>query len=218
MLIRHDQQFHFINQGYADFEAFLGALSSDKRKNLRKERRKAQDGLEILALSGEALNEEHWDFFFECYMDTGSRKWGNPYLNRAFFQLVHERMANKVLLILARDESGKWIASALNFIGGDTLYGRYWGCVQERTFLHFELCYYQAIDAALARGLHRVEAGAQGEHKLARGYNPVLTTSAHFVSDPSFRDALARYLAREREAVAQHAELLGEYAPFRKEN
>jgi uncharacterized protein len=218
MLIRHDQQFHFINDHYADFDAFLAKLASDKRKNLRKERRKAQDGLEILHLTGDALTKEHWDFFFKCYMDTGSRKWGQPYLNRAFFRLIHERMADKVLLLAARDLEGNWVASALNFIGGDTLYGRYWGRLEDRPFLHFELCYYQAIDAALARGLKRVEAGAQGEHKLARGYAPVLTTSAHFVTDPGFRSALESYLTRERKAVAQHAELLGEYTPFRKEN
>lgn len=219
MLIRHDQQFHFENQGYANFDEFLAALSSEKRKNLRKERKKAQDGVEILSLSGADLTTEHWDFFYRCYQDTGSRKWGSPYLNRKFFTLIHERMADKVLLVIARcQERGEYIASALNFIGGDALYGRYWGCTEHRNFLHFELCYYQAIDAALARGLKRVEAGAQGEHKLARGYAPVRTTSAHYVVDPGFRRALEDYLRRERNAVAQQIEVLGEYTPFRKDN
>ncbi len=219
MLIRHDQQFHFENSGYPTFEDFLAALSSEKRKNLRKERRKAQEGLDILQVSGADLTTEHWDFFFRCYQDTGSRKWGSPYLNRKFFTLIHERMADHVLLLIARaQDTGKYIASALNFIGGDTLYGRYWGCVEHRNFLHFELCNYQAIDAALARGLKRVEAGAQGEHKLARGYGPVRTTSAHYVVDPGFRRALEDYLRRERNAVAQQIEVLGEYTPFRKDD
>jgi len=219
MLIRHDQQFHFENQGYTNFDDFLAALSSEKRKNLRKERKKAQDGVDIRLISGADLTTEHWDFFYRCYQDTGSRKWGTPYLNRRFFALIHERMADKVLLVIARcKESGANIASALNFIGGDTLYGRYWGCTEHRNFLHFELCYYQAIDAALARGLKRVEAGAQGEHKLARGYAPVRTTSAHHVVDPGFRKALEDYLQRERNAVAQQIEILGEYTPFRKDN
>ena len=219
MLIRHDQQFHFENPGYSSFDDFLAALSSDKRKNLRKERKKAQEGVEILSLSGADLTTEHWDFFFRCYQDTGSRKWGSPYLNRKFFTLIHERMADKVLLVIARClEQDRYIASALNFIGGDALYGRYWGCTEDRKFLHFELCYYQAIDAALARGLKRVEAGAQGEHKLARGYAPVRTTSAHYVVDPGFRRALEDYLRRERNAIAQQIEVLGEYTPFRKDN
>ena len=219
MLIRHDQQFHFENQGYTNFDDFLAALSSEKRKNLRKERKKAQDSVDIQQVSGADLTTEHWDFFYRCYQDTGSRKWGTPYLNRRFFALIHERMADKVLLVIARcKESGANIASALNFIGGDTLYGRYWGCTEHRNFLHFELCYYQAIDAALARGLKRVEAGAQGEHKLARGYAPVRTTSAHHVVDPGFRRALEDYLQRERNAVAQQIEILGEYTPFRKDN
>jgi predicted N-acyltransferase len=216
-LIRHDQQFHFLNEGYKTFDDFLAALSSDKRKNLRKERKRAQEGLEIARLTGADLKEEHWDAFYRFYMDTGSRKWGSPYLNRAFFRLIHERMADKAMLIMAREPGGPWIAGALNFIGGDALYGRYWGRTEDRPFLHFELCYYQAIDAALELGLARVEAGAQGEHKIARGYVPQITISAHYVTDPGFRSALAKYLENERRSVAEHVEILNEYTPFRKE-
>ncbi|MBB4837479.1 putative N-acyltransferase [Sphingomonas kyeonggiensis] len=214
-LVRAGTQFHWANEGYANFDDFLGALASRKRKAIRKERAAAIDGLEIRHLSGAEITDAHWDAFWNFYQDTGSRKWGRPYLTRSFFTLLGREMADKVLLILAcRD--GLPIAGALNLIGADTLYGRYWGCTEEVPFLHFELCYYQAIDAAIERGLRRVEAGAQGEHKLARGYSPVTTWSAHYLPDPGFRRAVADYLEREREAVAQEQEYLGEMTPFRR--
>jgi predicted N-acyltransferase len=216
-LPRLDVQFHFTNKGYASFADFLAELSSDKRKNLRKERAKAQEGVEIVRLSGDQLTDEHWDAFFACYIDTGSRKWGRPYLNRAFFALIHERMADKVVLILAREPGGPWIAAALNFIGSEAIYGRHWGRLEDRPFLHFELCYYQAVDEAIARGLPRVEAGAQGGHKLARGYGPVTTRSSHYLVDEGFRSAVARYLKQERNAVERQAAELEGYTPFRKE-
>lgn len=219
-LAREDRQFHFFNRGYGCFDDFLAALSSEKRKNLRKERARAQEGVEIVRLSGNDLKDEHWDFFFQCYMDTGDRKWGTPYLNRAFFSLIHERMADKVVLVMARDTTsgghGRWIAAALNFVGSEALYGRLWGRLEDRPFLHFELCYYQAIDEALARGLQRVEAGAQGGHKLARGYVPVATWSANWIADPGFRAAVADYLERERALVAGDSEHLAARAPFRR--
>jgi uncharacterized protein len=177
---------------------------------------RAQDGLTILRLSGADLRPQHWDAFFRFYQDTGGRKWGSPYLNRAFFSLLHERMADRVLLVLAMD-GGTPIAGALNLIGSDALYGRYWGRVADRPFLHFEVCYYQAIEHAIERGLARVEAGAQGEHKLARGYEPVLTRSAHWIGHPGLRAAVAEYLEREREAVAGGLEELADYTPFRKD-
>ena len=214
-LIRTDRQFHWTNRGYASFDDFLGALASRKRKAIRKERAAAVEGLEIVHLSGDAIRDEHWDAFWQFYLDTGARKWGRPYLTRAFFTLLGERMADRVLLILALRD-GKPIAGALNLIGEDALYGRNWGCVEEVPFLHFELCYYQAIDAAIARGLQRVEAGAQGEHKLARGYEPVATWSAHFIPNPGFRRAVADYLEAERAAVAHNIEDLAEYTPFKK--
>lgn len=214
-LIREDSQFHFSNRGYGSFEDFLGELSSAKRKNIRKERAKAVEGLEILHLSGAALTEAHWDMFWHFYQDTGAKKWGRPYLTRAFFSLLSERMSEKILLILALRD-GHPIAGALNLIGGDALYGRYWGCTQEVPFLHFELCYYQAIDVAIARGLSRVEAGAQGGHKLARGYAPVPTWSAHYIPDAGFRRAIADFLERERAGVQQDRLWLEERAPFRK--
>jgi predicted N-acyltransferase len=214
-LIREDSQFHFSNRGYRSFEDFLGELSSAKRKNIRKERAKAVEGLEILRLSGAALTEAHWDRFWHFYQDTGAKKWGRPYLTRAFFSLLSERMSEKILLILALRD-GHPIAGALNLIGGDALYGRYWGCTQEVPFLHFELCYYQAIDVAIARGLSRVEAGAQGGHKLARGYAPVPTWSAHYIPDAGFRRAIADFLERERAGVQQDRLWLEERAPFRK--
>jgi predicted N-acyltransferase len=214
-LIREDSQFHFSNRGYRSFEDFLGELSSAKRKNIRKERAKAVEGLEILHLSGAALTEAHWDMFWHFYQDTGAKKWGRPYLTRAFFSLLSERMSEKILLILALRD-GHPIAGALNLIGGDALYGRYWGCTQEVPFLHFELCYYQAIDVAIARGLSRVEAGAQGGHKLARGYAPVPTWSAHYIPDAGFRRAIADFLERERAGVQQDRLWLEERAPFRK--
>jgi len=216
-LPRLDVQFHFTNTGYGSFADFLAELSSDKRKNLRKERAKAQEGVEIVRLSSDQLTEEHWDAFFACYIDTGSRKWGRPYLNRAFFRLIHERMDDKVVLILAREPGGPWIAAALNFIGSEAIYGRHWGRLEDRPFLHFELCYYQAVDEAIARGLPRVEAGAQGGHKLARGYGPVTTRSSHYLVDEGFRSAVARYLKQERNAVERQAAELEGYTPFKKE-
>ncbi|MBB6124938.1 hypothetical protein FHS92_002691 [Sphingobium subterraneum] len=214
-LIREDSQFHWENRDYESFDAFLAALSSAKRKAIRKERARAQEGLEIVHLTGAALGEEHWDVFWRFYQDTGARKWGTPYLTRAFFSLLGERLADRVLLILAL-RNGQPIAGALNLIGTDTLYGRYWGCTDDVPFLHFELCYYQAIDFAIAHGLKRVEAGAQGGHKLVRGYAPVATYSAHYIPDPGFRRAVAGFLAQEREAVAENRALLDERTPFRK--
>jgi predicted N-acyltransferase len=214
-LLRSDRQFHWSNDGYATFDDFLGALASRKRKAIRKERAAAVEGLTIEHVSGAALTEAHWDAFWHFYQDTGARKWGRPYLSRRFFSLLGERMADRVLLILAY-RNGRPIAGALNLIGSDTLYGRYWGATEEVPFLHFELCYYQAIDAAIARGLGRVEAGAQGGHKLARGYVPVATWSAHFIPDPGFRAAVADYLAAERRAVEHDIEALIEMAPFKR--
>jgi predicted N-acyltransferase len=214
-LIRIDSQFHWHNRGYGSFDDFLADLASPKRKSIRKERARAVEGLEILHLSGADLREEHWDAFWAFYQDTGARKWGRPYLTRAFFSTVGESMADRILLILAvRD--GIPIAGALNFIGADALFGRYWGCTQDVPHLHFELCYYQAIEAAIARGLQRVEAGAQGSHKLARGYRPVPTYSAHYFADPRLGDAVAAYLEAEREAVTHEIEALDEHSPFRK--
>jgi predicted N-acyltransferase len=215
-LIRQGTQFHWKNDGYSSFDDFLTALSSRKRKAIRRERAEAVDGLTIRHLTGSELTETHWDAFWIFYQDTGSRKWGRPYLTRAFFSLLGERMADEVLLILAERE-GRPIAGALNLIGGDTLYGRYWGATEHVPFLHFELCYYQAIDAAIARGLSTVEAGAQGEHKLARGYEPVPTWSAHYLPDPAFRRAVADFVDREREAVAADRAFLAELMPFRKD-
>nr|WP_206065472.1 GNAT family N-acetyltransferase [Novosphingobium sp. ERW19] len=214
-LPRSDIQFHWENRNYQNFADFLGALSSEKRKNVRKERARAQDGVEIRQLTGDAIRPEHWDAFWVFYQDTGARKWGRPYLTRTAFDLIGQRMADKVLLVLAFD-GDEPVAGALNFIGSDALYGRYWGAVVEKPFLHFELCYYQAIDAAIALGLSRVEAGAQGGHKLARGYEPVRTWSAHYIADPNFRSAVADFLERERAGIAQDQIYLGERTPFRK--
>ena len=214
-LARSDIQFHWLNRGYDSFDDFLGALSSRKRKAIRKERLAAQQGVEIRALTGPEIRPEHWDAFWLFYQDTGARKWGHPYLTREAFDLFGERIGERVLLVLAFD-GGRPIAGALNFVGADTLYGRYWGCLAERPFLHFELCYYQAIDAAIERGLARVEAGAQGGHKLARGYEPVRTWSMHWIADPGFRAAVADFLERERAGVAQDQLFLGERTPFRK--
>jgi len=214
-LIRQGTQFHWANRGYADFDDFLAALASRKRKAIRRERDRAVAGLTIRHLAGAAITEAHWDAFWIFYQDTGSRKWGRPYLTREFFSMLGDTMGDRCLLILA-ERDGVAIAGALNLIGGDTLYGRYWGCIEEVPFLHFELCYYQAIDAAIARGLASVEAGAQGEHKLARGYVPVPTWSAHYMPDAGFRRAIADFLVRERRAVEQEQEFLGELAPFRK--
>ena len=215
-LLRQDQQYHWENAGYATFDDFLGALSSNRRKTIRRERRDAQAGLDIVALTGGDLQEAHWDAFYGFYMDTGSRKWGRPYLNRRFFSLLSERMADRVLLIMARRD-GRWIAGALNLMGDDTLYGRNWGAVEDVPFLHFELCYYQAIEQAIVRGLRRVEAGAQGEHKIARGYLPSPVYSAHWIADPRLREPVARFLDSEREAVRQEMDhLAAEYSPFRQ--
>jgi len=214
-LIREGSQYHWANQGYDRFEDFLAALNSRHRKDIRKERARAQAGLEIVHLTGSDLRETHWDAFWTFYQDTGSRKWGYPYLTRPFFSLLGERMADRVLLMLALRE-GQPIAGALNLIGADTLYGRYWGCIEEVPFLHFELCYYQAIDAAIARGLARVEAGAQGEHKLSRGYRPVPTWSAHYIPNESFRRAVADFVTRERLSVEQDRAWLDGHAPFRR--
>ena len=214
-LIREDSQFHWTNRGYGDFGDFLADLSSEKRKNIRKERARAVAGLDIVHLTGGALTEAHWDIFWDFYQDTGARKWGTPYLTRSFFSLLSETMADKVLLVLALRE-GRAIAGALNLIGGDALYGRYWGCSEDVPNLHFELCYYQAIDIAIARGLKRVEAGAQGGHKLARGYAPEPTWSAHHIPNPGFRRAVADFLAAERAGVQQDRQWLAERTPFRK--
>lgn len=214
-LMRAGTQFHWANRGYATFDDFLGDLASRKRKAIRKERAAALDGLTVRHLTGRDILPAHWDAFWTFYQDTGSRKWGQPYLTRGFFPLLSAALGDDVLLILAERE-GVPIAGALNLIGDDAIYGRYWGATEEVPFLHFELCYYQAIDAAIARGLQRVEAGAQGEHKLARGYVPVTTWSAHFLPDPGFRAAVADFLDRERAAVAEEQEYLGELAPFRR--
>ncbi len=215
-LIREDSQFHWTNQGYRDFADFLAALSSEKRKNIRKERARAVGGLKVVHLTGSDLTEAHWDIFWDFYQDTGARKWGRPYLTRSFFSLLGDRMADRVLLMFAL-RNGQAIAGALNLIGEDTLYGRYWGCTEEVPNLHFELCYYQAIDVAIARGLSRVEAGAQGSHKLARGYAPEPTFSAHYIPNPSFRSAVAHFLADEREGVRHDRQWLSERTPFRKD-
>lgn len=215
-LHRVTQQFHWENRGYADFAGFLADLSSRKRKMIRKEREVAQaHGLTIRALTGDQIEPAHWDAFWAFYQDTGSRKWGTPYLTRGFFDAVHASMRDDVLLVLAFD-GVRPVAGALNFIGRHTLYGRYWGCIADYPCLHFELCYYQAIDWAIAHGLRRVEAGAQGEHKLARGYLPHATHSLHWIADPGFRKAVARYLDGERRAVGKEIEVLTAYGPFRK--
>jgi predicted N-acyltransferase len=215
-LRRTDQQFHFFNEGYATYSDFLDTLASRKRKALRKERAAAlQNGINIDRLTGKDLTESVWDDFFRFYMDTGSRKWGRPYLNRRFFSLVGERMAEDVLLVMARRD-GRYVAGAINFIGGDRLFGRNWGCVEDHPFLHFEVCYHQAIDFAIEKGLKVVEAGAQGEHKLARGYMPVTTQSAHHIAHPGLRHAVADYLERERRDVAEAGAYLEGHGPFRR--
>jgi predicted N-acyltransferase len=215
-LHRNDQQFHFINENYADFDAFLAALSSSKRKTIRRERRDAlANGITIETLTGDAITDAHWDAFFEFYMDTGARKWGRPYLNRRFFSLVGASMAERIALVMAKRED-RYIAGAINFIGARTLYGRNWGAIEQHPFLHFEVCYYRAIDFALARGLAIVEAGAQGEHKLLRGYRPVTTHSAHDLADPALSRAVDDYLKRERAYVAALHEEYEEHMPFRK--
>lgn len=215
-LQRTDQQFHWMNAGYATFDDFLASLASRKRKAIRKEREAAlADGLTIRHVTGADITETHWDAFFTFYMDTGSRKWGRPYLNRRFFSLLGEAMADRCLIILA-ERAGRPIAGALNLIGGDCLYGRYWGSIEHHPCLHFEVCYYQAIEYAITRGLARVEAGAQGEHKLARGYMPTPTYSLHWIADAGFRRAVERYLIEERAHAAEQREMLAEFGPFRK--
>ena len=214
-LIRSDSQYHWANRDYRDFDDFLDALASRKRKAIRKERAAALAGIEIIQLQGRAITEADWDAFWVFYQDTGARKWGRPYLTRDFFSLLGERMGDRLLLMFAR-RGGRAIAGALNLIGADTLYGRYWGCIEEVPFLHFELCYYQAIEAAIARRLARVEAGAQGDHKLARGYEPVATWSAHYIADKGFRGAVSDFLRREREAVAHDIAALTEMGPFKR--
>ncbi len=212
---RTSQQYHWFNRGYGSYDDFLAALSSRKRKAIRKERARAQEfGGKIRALSGDDIRPEHWDAVWAFYQDTGSRKWGRPYLTRAFFDHLHD-MREQVLLILA-EHDGVPVAGALNLIGRDALYGRYWGCIEDHAFLHFELCYHRAIDWAIAHGLSRVEAGAQGEHKLARGYEPVATHSLHWIADPGFRRAVDRYLSQERDAMGQELAALAEFTPFRK--
>jgi len=213
-LIRHGIQYHWFNRGYGSFEDFLGALSSRKRKTIRKERAAALEGLDIRVLRGAEIGSTEWDSMWAFYQDTGSRKWGRPYLTREFFSLVAERMRDQLLLFIAcRD--GLPIAGALNFIGAETLYGRYWGSIEEVPFLHFELCYYRAIEWAIENQFRSVQAGAQGEYKIARGYEPVITRSAHFIPNRSFQDAIAEFLKTERVAVAGEVEWLRRDLPYR---
>lgn len=215
-LLRHDIQFHWLNHGYTSYDAFLATLVSRKRKSLKRERRDAlANGIEIDVLSGADLTEAVWDDFFAFYQDTGARKWGRPYLTRAFFSEIGRTMADRVILILAR-RAGRYIAGAINFRGQNTLYGRNWGCIEEHPFLHFEVCYHRAIDYAIAHGLSRVEAGAQGAHKLARGYQPVMTRSAHYLADPGLRRAVQQYLAQERVEIARARHDLANNAPYHK--
>jgi predicted N-acyltransferase len=215
-LQRTDQQFHWRNEGYASFEDFLASLASRHRKAIRRERRDAlANGITIHVLTGSDLTEEAWDAFFQFYMETGSRKWGRPYLTRSFYSLIGESMSRDIALIMAR-RNGRWIAGAINFIGSETLFGRHWGAIEHHPFLHFEVCYYQAIDFAIRHGLKTVEAGAQGEHKIARGYLPQTTYSAHYIADPSLRRAVGDYLKRERQYVAEAARELTDAGPFRK--
>ncbi len=215
-LRRTDEQFHWFNDGYATFDDFLAALASRKRKTIKRERRDAvANAITIERLTGPAITEAAWDAFYAFYMDTGSRKWGRPYLNRAFYREIATTMADRIMLVMA-SRDGRYIAGAINFIGRDALYGRHWGCLEHHPFLHFEVCYHQAIEFAIERGLARVEAGAQGEHKLARGYRPVTTHSAHWIENAGFRRAVENYLDRERTQVAMMHEALAEQAPFRK--
>jgi hypothetical protein len=217
-LARMGEQFHWFNRGYDTFDDFLSALSSRKRKAIRRERRDAvADGLVIRRLVGAEIAERHWDAFWRFYQDTGARKWGRPYLTKRFFRLIAETMGECLLLIVA-ERAGEPVAGALHFIGGDALFGRYWGCVEAHRFLHFELCYHQAVEFAIARGLSRVEAGAQGEHKIARGYEPVATYSAHWIANEGFRDAIARYLEAERAQTGVEIEALKSYTPFKQTN
>ncbi|MER8897389.1 GNAT family N-acetyltransferase [Mesorhizobium sp. M0676] len=215
-LHRTDQQFHFFNEGFSTYDDFLATLASRKRKAMKKERREAlANDISIDRLTGKDLTEKAWDDFFAFYMDTGSRKWGRPYLNRKFFSLIGERMSQDILLVMAK-RNGRYVAGAINFIGSDALYGRNWGCIEDHPFLHFEVCYHQAIDFAIERKLKVIEAGAQGEHKLARGYRPVTMHSAHYIAHPGLRNAVADYLRRERREVERMGEILEEHTPFRK--
>ncbi len=217
MLSRTGKQFHFFNENYETFEDFLAALSSHKRKTIRRERRDAlRNGIEIELVTGSAIGEQHWDAFYAFYMDTGSRKWGRPYLTRKYYSQVGQAMADRILLVMAK-RNGRYVAGAINFIGDDALYGRNWGCLEEHPFLHFELCYYQAIDYAIQHKLARVEAGAQGEHKLARGYKPVTTYSAHDIADRNFSRAVENFLEEERREIARVIEVYGEHVPFKKD-
>ena len=216
LLRRRTQQFHWLNDSYADFDGFLASLSSRKRKNIRKERAQAQGfGGTIHALTGEAIEPCHWEAFWAFYQDTGARKWGTPYLTRRFFECAHDTLRDDILLVIAERE-GRFVAGALNFIGRETLFGRYWGAIEDHACLHFELCYYRALDYAIAEGLARVEAGAQGEHKLARGYLPQTCHSLHWIGDPGFRKAVAQYLEGEAAAVEEEIEILTSYGPFKK--
>ncbi len=216
LLLRTGQQYHWQNRGYESFDDFLGSLSSRKRKAIRRERRAVADqGIVLSTLTGDAIAERHWDAFYGFYRDTSDRKWGSAYLTRAFFSLIGETMAGNVVLVLA-EAGGRYVGGALNLMGGDTLYGRYWGCAEAYRFLHFEACYYRAIDFAIARGLKWVEAGAQGPHKIQRGYMPRRTYSAHWIADAEFRRVIERYLADERAAVEDEMELLGQRSPFRR--
>src|SRR5204863_37402 len=216
-LLRNDQQFHWHNEGYGTFDDFLTALNSRHRKAIKRERREATAaGITIHHLTGADITEDAWDAFFAFYMQTGSRKWGRPYLNRKFFSLLGAAMPERCLLVMIK-RGKKPIAGAFNMIGGDCLYGRYWGAIEHHPCLHFEVCYYQAIDYAIEHGLARVEAGAQGEHKLARGYMPVTTYSAHWIANSAFRTAIANYLDSEREQVAETVEALAELGPYRKD-
>lgn len=215
-LHRTDQQFHFRNESYGDYSEFLETLTSRKRKNLKKERANAKSGgIDIEWLTGSDLTEEVMDAFFVFYADTGQRKWGRPYLNREFYSLIAQSMADDILLVMAKRD-GRYIAAAINFIGGDTLYGRHWGCTEHHPFLHFEVCYHQAIDFAIERKLKFVEAGAQGQHKLARGYMPRTTHSAHYFPNESFRNAVSDYLDHERAEVAHYGKVLNDHGPFRR--
>lgn len=214
-LHRIGEQYHWFNDSYESFDDFLAALSSRKRKAIRRERREAIKDVEIKHHRGDEITEQHWDAFWRFYQDTGARKWGTPYLTRSFFSQIAETMGEDLLLICA-ESNGRTIAGALNFIGGDALYGRYWGCVEDVPFLHFEICYYQAIDFAIAAKLSRVEAGAQGDHKIARGYQPVATHSAHYLADPSFRMAIQNYLESERDHTNMELKALESFMPFRK--
>jgi len=215
-LQRTHNQFHWQNDGYSSFDDFLAALSSKKRKNIRRERRGAvENDIVIERLTGDDIEERHWDDFYRFYMDTGSRKWGSPYLTRQFFSIIGETMADDILLVMC-ERDGRYVAGAINFIGGECLFGRNWGCIEHHPFLHFEVCYYQAIEFAIERGLARVEAGAQGEHKLARGYMPTHTYSAHWIANQSFRDAVDNYLKNERRYVTEEIDYIAEHGPFRK--